>query len=176
MLQQLKQTYHDTKQVHSKLYQELKQIEQLFATQNLAGKIDTVYALQKVSDTLTDIRKQVDKVVKSMTKPISIQMEFEQLASISTPYCTAKTKVEMFANVPHKREKDPEKFDRLMQGLGVPLQVSQQEGVRFHWPGFKDLLTLQQEQGLPLPEGLSMDDVYTEYTLQCRKKLEPDEV
>lgn len=175
MLPQLKQTYRDTKQVHSKLYQELKQIEQLFATQNLAGKIDTVYALQKISDTLTDIRKQVDKVVKSMTKPISIQMEFEQIERVSTPYCTAKTKVEVFANLPHKREKDPEKFDKIMNSLGVPLQVAQQEGVRFHWPGFKEILTQQQEQGLPLLDGISLDEIYTEYTLQCRKKLEPDE-
>jgi hypothetical protein len=134
-----------------------------------------VYALQQTSDMLTDLRKQIDKLEKTLGMFVCMEMRHEQLDSIKTPHCSAKVKVEQFANLPTKREKDPQKFDALMGSMGIPASVIESESVRFHWPGFKEYLTQNQAEGHPLPEGLSVDDVYTEYTLQTRKIKTPDE-
>lgn len=167
--------YTDAKQVHHLLFKDLQHIETLFTQSNLAERIDIVYGLQKTSEMLDEVRKQIDKVEKSLATKACMEMEVGGLQKMKTPYCSATVKVENFANLPHKRAKDPEKFDTIMASLGVPSEISRMEGVRFHWPGFKEYLTNCVAAGNPIPPGISPNDMYTEYTLSTRKTKEPDE-
>lgn len=175
MYNEIRSMYIDAKQVHHILFKDLQGLEDKFKASKLAERVDIVYGLQKTSEMLNEIRKQIDKVSKSLGTRVCMEMEVAGLRKLKTEHCTASVKVENFANLPHKREKDPEKFDTLMASLGVPSEVSQIEGVRFHWPGFKEYLTNQVAQGNPIPPGISPDDLYTEYTLATRKVMEPDE-
>jgi hypothetical protein len=147
----------------------------LFAESKLSERVDIVYGLQKTSEMLNEVRKQIDKIQKVLGTKVCMQLEIEGLKKIKTPYCTASSDVENFANLPHKREKDPVKFDAIMAAIGVPESVSHQEGVRFHWPGFKELLTNRVAEGLPIPAGIDPNDMYTEYSLATRKLKEPDD-
>jgi len=167
--------YKDARQIHHILYGDLSKLQEKFNQSNLAEKIDIVYGLQKTSETLTDIRKQIDKLESRLSTFACLEMQHENLQSIKTPFCSAKVKVEQFASLPTKREKDPDKFDALMSSMGIPADVFQSEGVRFHWPGFKEYFTKRQAEGFPMPDGIDVEDVYTEYTLQTRKIKEPDE-
>jgi len=167
--------YRTSKQVHHELFSDLQGLEAKFQVGNLAERVDIVYGLQKTSEMLSELRKQIDKIVKKLGTQTCMQMELSGIDKVKTGYCTATTKLEYFANLPHKREKDPVKFDAIMVAIGIPAEVVKQEGVRFHWPGFKEYLTNQVAAGFPVPEGIKPDDMYTEYTLSTRKLKEPDE-
>jgi len=171
----IKEMYVAAKRLHHQLYQQFQEIEAQFNLSNLAEKVDTVYGLQKTSQMLTDIRKQIDKLERKLGLQACVVMEFEQVHRLKTEHCSAGMKIEQFVNLPHKREKDPEKFDELMAQLGVPAEIAQQEVVRFHWPAYKEWLSARQANGDPLPAGVDPDDVYAEYSVQTRKLREPDE-
>ena len=171
----IKEMYVRAKMLNLEFYKQFQEIEAEFNLSNLAGKVDTVYGLQKTSEMLTDIRKQIDKLEKRLGLHTCMVMEFEQVHRLKTDHCSAGMKIEQFINLPHKREKDPEKFDRLMGQLGVPSDISEHEVVRFHWPAYKEWFSKRQADGEPLPIGVDPDDVYAEYSVQTRKVREPDE-
>jgi hypothetical protein len=83
--------------------------------------------------------------------------------------------MKQYAKYPAKRRNDPDKFDKLMTSLGIPQDIIDSESVRLNWEGFSNWFTKRQSDGLPLPDGITVDDVYTEYELATRKLKEVDE-
>lgn len=177
MLPKLRQMYLDAKQVHHLLYEDLSDVEKTFnsPTTNTTEKADIVHALKQTSAVLDDLRKQIDKAVKRYALFTCIDLQLHEVDTIRTQHCTAKIAVKQYAKYPAKRRNDPDKFDKLMTSLGVPQDIIDSESVRLNWEGFSNWFTKRQADGLPLPDGITVDDVYTEYDLATRKLKEVDE-
>jgi len=175
VLPKTKQMYRDAKQVHHLLIEDLTHLGTEVSKCSLADQIDTVYSLKKTEDLLDDARKEMKKVRAKLETKACLSFYTEAIESFKTVYCSAKVKIKQFANFPHKRRNDPEKFDKIMHSLGVPANVVDCEAVRLNWEGFAEWFSKRQAAGLPLPEGVVTDETYTIYELATRKILDVDE-
>jgi len=167
--------YKDTKQIHHLLYEDSVHLFTEVGKETLAEQVDTVYALKKTEELLDDIRKELSKVRKKIELRACLAFFQEAIDNLKTTFCNAKVTMKQFANFPHKRRNDPKKFDLLMDYLGVPVEVRNIEAVRLNWEGFAEYFSRKQAAGEPLPEGITVDDTYTEYTLATRKLKDVDE-
>ena len=181
MLTKLVEMYKLAKATHASLYSSSVHLftETAGDRCSLADQVDAVYTLRKAEDLLDDVRKELKKVRARIEVRTCLAFDIEQITKLSTPFCTGTSKVSQFAKYPAKRENDPEKFDALMKSMGVPedLLTSEvgKEVVRPNWEGFASWFTERQANGQPLPDGITVDDVYTVMELATRKKKDPDE-
>ena len=181
MTPKLQQMYREAKQVHGLFFTDLSGIKEHFddPQTKVVDKIDTVHTLKQVSGLLDDIRKEIDKLNKSLQVHTALAMYSAEVDSVKTSFCSAKIDVKQFASYPHKRRADPEQFDKIMGALGVPKELTDRgedsEVVRLNWEGFCQYFSERQGTGKPLLEGIETDKVYTEYTIKTRKRKEVDD-
>jgi hypothetical protein len=59
---------------------------------------------------------------------------------VRTELCTASAKNKKWFRVPSSRKSNPIEFDNLMQSLGIPPEIAQNECIRFHGPALADYM------------------------------------
>lgn len=130
---------------------------------------DIAYALREIRELAEDIRKRADLHGRTaQSAGCMLAITESDPSSIRTEYCTATPTCKTIVKIP-KLSNDPEGFAALMKHLGVPddLWVERKHAaVSVNWPGLVDLLSQQQAEGKPLPEGIDPNSSYTDYSLR----------
>ncbi len=174
MFQQLKILHATVTECHEDVYTDLgKEIEPLVRScNNLEELVDTAYVLRETSKLCNDMRKMCD-VLRELSEKICcvIAIKDESVGAIKTEYASGTPNVKMMASIP-KKKTHPEKFAALMEHLGIPAELWEEESdvVRPHWPGFVNHLTALAAAGKPLPPGIDADKTYPVYSLDPLRK------
>jgi hypothetical protein len=174
MLDRAKQMYRDAQAAHRKLYEQVVSLREEIKTLNLAELTDLAYAMREAVELLDDTKKALNEIQRMAEKYATLNwMQESQVLGeqfrIKTEYCSAEPKIKQFPKFPQKRRIDPDKFDKLMAGIGVPQELIESEALRPNWEGFTNWFSHRQSQGLPVPDGIDPTETYTEYTLAIRK-------
>lgn len=154
---------------HENLYREVLNLKKECESFSVADQADAAYALREAAELLDDSRKELNRLRKFIEQVACLRMYQAEVTKIKTNHVSASVKVSMYANYPHKKEKDPKRFEALMLSMGIPQNVVDTEAVRVNWEGFKDWFTIRQSNGEPLPEGVDVQEMYSEYGLNLRK-------
>lgn len=178
MKSETKDLYILVRDTHAQVYNRVKELtEQTKALADLEEQADNCYALHQTLKLIEDMRGQL-RDLKDMAERLTgvLWSKLSDGDPIRTTYVTATPRLRVVASIP-SRKSSPEKYNALMNALGVPTHLSNKdtEVVRVHWPGLCDHLTSLQEQGLPLPEGLDGDKTWTQYSMLYRAKKGVDE-
>jgi hypothetical protein len=160
--------YRQIRECYGRLLLEMEQVRNsIDETADLNEQADRVYALRESEKVMADLAKEVRKLFDLQQKLACItQMTGTQDEAI-TEYCRGKADEKQILDVPYKRDKDPEAFDKIMEHIGVPSSVYMAELVRFHWPNMQDFLNAQLAEGRSIP--VKMEDTFI-YKFPVRKK------
>jgi hypothetical protein len=174
MLGQAKQMYSEIIETHKRIYDNVISLRTQIPNLNLGELADLACAMRETLRMLEDVEKSIKEVQKSAEKFCTLSWMNESQISgeqyrIKTKYCSAEPKIKQFPKFPSKRRYNPEAFDRIMQGLGIPQELIESEIVRPNWEPFTDWFSTRQQAGLPVPEGIDPSETYTEYSLSIRK-------
>ena len=123
---------------------------------------DLLYALKKTKDLLDSQKKNLGKTIRFLETAVC-QNYAHQLSeegavvnrSIKTEWCTATPNVEQALPIPKPGE---EKYDDLMEWLGVPEAVAKSHVFRLDWDALVSAITQARKAGCPMPKKFSMHD------------------
>ena len=119
----------------------LVEIKSAAEHQNVIQQIDTAFACRETIELLDTIKKKVADLQRRSEANASTIMTLIKEEPVKTIYCSAKKKPRIWYKFPYKRSGHEEEFDGLMTYFGIPKNVSENEIVRFHGPGFSDYCT-----------------------------------
>lgn len=175
--------YALVRNAHEEIYKRLQQLAPQLQTMPPEELADVAYALRHCFEKwLPDCTKETKRVAH-IAELLACQLRLTALNpdSIKTEYCTAAPALNTMAVIP-TRKKDPDGYEKLMNYLGIDLNLRDRgkvlfregeietEVVKVHWPGFVGLLTRLAANGYPMPDGIDPNKTYTEYRLNIRSR------
>jgi len=116
---------------------------------------DICYVCREVSNTIDEMRKQIDRTKESAAKDCCTLLTMFNQRNIQTNLCTATPKPKMQFRYPSKKREEgwAEFIEKLLEDNQV---VIANELVRPHFPGIQEYLATFVEKGKPLPFGISL--------------------
>jgi hypothetical protein len=138
---------------------------------------DMLYAMKETYNMHDEMRKALGRLIRGKLQPqlckeMALRLSDEgimQTRSVRTEWTVATPRYDTQVPLP-KTDIDDPKYVGMCQFLDIPQDVINSEVVKFNWKGFGKILGEKLEQGLPLPEGHTLNDVYFHYSVSCRKK------
>jgi hypothetical protein len=181
LLQEQLNSFASMKHLHAEVYGRLAKARKQVNTLSMEELADLSYMLRELSKLADDIKKESFNL-KGLAEKIACVLwvnmhmnEPEGADPIRTELCTATPHVQQRASLPNQKA-NPKEYALLMDWLGVPKTIVEQDLVRCHWPSFQERIHQLLEQGKPLPAGVNVERVYDEYSLIVRKKKDLDEL
>lgn len=179
MLQQAKDYYKLVFDFNMELQRQIPAMQELLQTgMCLEEQADLHYAIHRAFEMLEETLKHMRVVENLSTKVLCLKWSLQSNGdNVKTDYVTATPQVTEMPKMPSEKS-SPDEYRRMMADLGVPLDMVENDVVRPHWPGFKDMVHTLAEQGLPLPDGCDLTSSYPVYKVRLRKKkgvLETDD-
>lgn len=177
MKTQFQDLYKTARDTHMAVYDTVKRdiepaIKRERSTQEVA---DMVYALRETLKHLEDMTKEVRRLEETAVKVVCAMwmrdagLDEDAPENVKTPYCTLTPELKTHAKVP-SRKTDPDAHTALMEHLGVPRAMYENDAMRIHWPGFVEYITQLNRDGLPLPPGIDPATQVTIYSARVHKR------
>jgi hypothetical protein len=111
------------------------------------------YTLKNVAEQLDILRKKVMHVSETLQTYAVIAMARENIGIIRTEEFSATCHNKVYYKCPSTRKSNPQWFDQVLIGLGIPKAVAEKELVRLHGPAFAEYCAVAD----PLPLGIKTD-------------------
>lgn len=175
MLQQFldlhKSSFDAAQEVLGKLHEGLVELQKETSKEEY---IDAVFAIRKTHQLLADLVKALTKFDREISDKIVTVMALElkegvlKRGSIKTEYTTAVCKVQNHLPVP-KRKSNPELYANLCRYCGIPEDAIKSGVFNLTWDGFSEFLSEKLAEGRPLPQGVSLSEMYIVKSLVLRQ-------
>ena len=162
-----KELYKETLQFFNARILQLRELEK--GANTLDECVDTVYAIRESVEYLEELRKKLNSLSEDLQTAICLSLATRFKKSHATEYCTGTRKQTLVHNIPTKK-RQPEKYQEVMEHLGIPQEVIDRELVRIHWPSWKDFCQSLMEAGEPVPAGVDPSKATTIFSVTVRRK------
>lgn len=175
MKPEAKEIYSEVKECFQSVIMKMEELKQdVLSTPDTKELVDMIYALRETYKYADDLRKEIERLRILAARIGVVHCDAQMIERVQTDYCSGTPKETSTFNYPHKRIKDPERYDTLMQALGIPFDVYSQELVRIHWPEFQRYCQRLLALGKNPPAGIDPADSNPVYDFSIRKKKEID--
>lgn len=186
ILEVLREAYAMAVAAHDEIYRILimanERVER--AQVPLEEMVDCAFAARETNALVDDLRKQLTAFEESLAQAVSIQWVTmdEPESKIEGQYCNGFPSVKLYCKLP-TLDKSPEKYNLLMDYLGVAQDVRDQgklltqegefktEVLKLDFNGFADWITRAQLGGYALPPGIDEKDIWRKPALKVVRKF-----
>ena len=157
----MRQTYLDCYQCISMIRDKIKANKY-----TMPDLVNVVYVLRDISKFSDDLRKECNGVEQiAINVACALWVTFDSSINIKASLATGTPDIKIAAAIPNKN-REPEKFNALMDALGVDPKAVADNTVKPYWPGIMEYISSLAEQGKPLPVGIDAEKTYTQYKMR----------
>lgn len=181
MQERAKELYRKTFNYFMDVYQEIQNYRADAKRLNsIEDQADLAYVVREIEKLLDDVRKEIGKLERQshmltsvlyLKSPDSVEIatSLNSTLWIETEYCKAKPTIQKSPIIP-KLKNEPAEYIKMMAYFGVGPDIAELDIVRVHWPNLKIHINDLLKVGKPTPPGINPEAMFTDYTLQIRKK------
>lgn len=139
-------------------------------------RADLIFLLKRTAEYWDDLRKETNRVTQMLENILGTvhvaQASSEKSVKGNLATCTVR--LEQQPRIPSPN-KEPERYGKVMQALGVTNDETIQRGaLRLHWPSIVEWCTECSSEGKPMPGGLDPSDNEAAYKTTTRKRADVD--
>lgn len=138
--------------------------------------VDYLYVVKESMNVLKESRNELGRITNYLEQLLGKMLQLKQEddgvmrgATIRTEWTTASPRYSLQVAVP-KKDREPELFASMCEYMGIPEHVHKNEAIKIEWKGLQAELQRKLAEGVPLPEGYAVDDLYIRYSVSCTKK------
>lgn len=134
----------------------------------LQDKVDISYVLHACANELDEIRKDLNRKSQFIQQMCCILITTQGEGTVYGTFASAKRRGKTYYRIPASRKDGrEEEFDKLMQSMGIPAEVYENELVRPHGPGIAEYAAKGGLQNYFEGKELSGTELLLSFSKQC---------
>lgn len=138
--------------------------------------VDSVLCIRRSHELLTEYAKALKDAESTLTKILMEEFKLQldetgvlHSTTVRTDWVTATLKVDKKLPIPSTKS-NPELYYSLCQQIGIPAEIAKHGVVEFRWNGLQEWFGQRLEEGKPIPEGISLTELYPYNSITLRQK------
>jgi len=136
------------------------------ADYKITNNVDFLYVMRETSKIANDLRKECDGIIKIFENvTCALWVTQNEAGPIRGALATGSPDLKVGVNLPNQN-REPEKFEALMNFFKIPNDAVKNKVVKLYWPGLCEHISNLIEEGKPLPPGIDPTKTYPTYSVR----------
>jgi hypothetical protein len=146
----------DINQKYQELVPLLEKLKEYVAhnATNAVELADIAFSCRQTETATTEFLKRVRELMRVSSGACCLVISFNGENIVRTDHCTATPNPKPWYKIPYKREQNSDKWDAIMEAIGVSDLANRKDLVRLHAPSFMDYCGELIGEGQQPPDGV----------------------